>query len=86
MLVKIGNILLDPNEISSVNKTSCFDSTDRGSYNIQIVYKSNVVKNFKSYEIGLDYDTFVNTLLELQEKQNDDHLLRLMIISQSINK
>lgn len=86
MLIKIGNILLDLNDISSISKTHCFDQTYRGSYNIQIVYKSNVVKNFKSDEIGLDYDTFINTVLELQEKQNDDHLLRLMIISQSMNK
>lgn len=86
MLIKIGNILLDLNDISSISKTHCSDPTYRGSYNIQIVYKSSIVKNFKSDEIGLDYDTFINTVLKLQEKQNDDHLLRLMIISQSINK
>lgn len=84
MLMKIGNILLDPNEVVSVSKTHTNDPND--SYNIQIVYKNGVVKNFKLYEIVLDYDTFVNTLLELQEKLNDDHLLRLMIISQSMNK
>lgn len=84
MLIKIGKILLDLNEVISVSKVYTKDSND--SYNIQIVYKNGVVKNFKLYEIGLDYDTFVNTFLELQEKQNNDHLLRLMIISQSMNK
>ena len=84
MLMKIGKILLDPNEVVSVSKTYTNDPND--SYNIQIVYKNGVVKNFKLYEIVLDYDTFVNTLLELQEKLNDDHLLRLMIVSQSMNK
>ena len=68
MLIKIGNILLDLNDISSISKTHCSDPTYRGSYNIQIVYKSSIVKNFRSDEISLDYDTFINTVLELQEK------------------
>lgn len=57
-MIKVGNILIDPNDISSIHldKTSSCTHKDRGN---QIIYKNGVVKNFIDKELGMSYDEFI---------------------------
>ena len=55
-MIKIGNILIDPNSIITVLK-------DKDA--IQIIYKNGVVKNFASSSIGIPYTQFIDELIEL---------------------
>ena len=58
-MIKIGNILIDPNSIITVLK-------DKDA--IQIIYKNGVVKNFNSSSIGIPYTQFIVELIELSER------------------
>ena len=62
-MIKVGNILIDPNDISSIHldmkTTPPVSNHERGCQVIQVVYKSGVVKNFSSAEIGMSYNDFI---------------------------
>ena len=68
-MIKIGNILSDPDSIVTVLK-------DKDA--IQIIYKNGVVKNFTSSSIEIPYTQFIDELIELSEKKEDRKLLKLL--------
>lgn len=68
-MIKIGNILIDPNSIVTILK-------DKDA--IQIIYKNGVVKNFTSSSIEIPYTQFIDELIELSEKKEDRKLLKLL--------
>ena len=87
-MIKVGNILLDPNDISSVHqdlKAPVPDNTRRGIQIIQIIYKNGVVKNFTSAEIGMSCSDFINKVLEETKKSEDSHILKLMAAVKSLS-
>ena len=87
-MIKVGNILLDPNDISSVHqdlKTPVFDEKRRGVQVIQIIYKNGVVKNFTSAEIGMSCSDFIDKVLEETKKSEDSHILKLMATVKSLS-
>ena len=67
-MIKIGNILIDPDSIVTILK-------DKDA--IQIIYKNGVVKYFASSSIGIPYTQFIDELIELSEKKEDRKLLGL---------
>ena len=79
-MIKIGNILIDPNEIVSIHRDlkAPISDRDRGFDIIQIIYKNGVVKNFTSAEIGMNYPSFVDELLKNQDKEETDRIFRMM--------
>jgi hypothetical protein len=87
-MIKVGNILLDPNDISSIHqdlKTPVFDEKRRGVQVIQIIYKNGVVKNFTSAEIGMSCSDFIDKVLEETKKSEDSHILKLMAAVKSLS-
>lgn len=86
-MIKIGNILINPEDISSVHEElkSHSDVKMKGIQIIQIIYKNGVVKNYTSQEIGMNYSDFINTLLELKNKEETNRIFRLMTALKSIN-
>ena len=68
-MIKIGNILIDPDSIVTILK-------DKDA--IQIIYKNGVVKNFAPSSIGIPYTQFIDELIELSEKKEDRKLLKLL--------
>ena len=76
-MIKIGNILIDYDSIDTVLKTVPADR-ERGVEYIQVIYKSGVVKNIKSYELGMSCDEFIETLEKEHSKEADKQLLKLM--------
>ena len=87
-MIKVGNILLDPNDISSIHqdlKASVPDNTRRGIQIIQIIYKNGVVKNFTSVEIGMSCSDFISKVLEETKKSEDSHILKLMAAVKSLS-
>ena len=80
-MIKVGNILIDPNDISSIHldmKSIPTSYREKGSQNIQIIYKSGVVKNFTSAEIGMSYSDFINSFMEIKEKEESDKIFRMI--------
>lgn len=80
-MIKVGNVLIDPNDISSIHldmKSTPTSYRERGSQNIQIIYKSGVVKNFTSAEIGMSYLDFINSFMEIKEKEESDKIFRMI--------
>lgn len=86
-MIRIGNILINPEDISSVHEDLRYQSDPkmRGIQTIQIIYKNGVVKNYTSQEIGMSYNDFLNALMELKEKEETDRLFRFMAALKSIN-
>jgi sulfatase maturation enzyme AslB (radical SAM superfamily) len=86
-MLKIGNILINPEDISSVHEELKYHSDLKmeGIQIIQIIYKNGVVKNYTSQEIGMNYSDFINTLLELKNKEETNRIFRLMTALKSIN-
>lgn len=88
-MIKVGNILINPDDISSIHQDrKTLDPTNnrtRGLHVIQIIYKSGVVKNITSAEVGMSYNDFINAILELDKKKEDDRLFRLMAAIKSMN-
>lgn len=87
-MIKIGNILIDPNDISSIHldmKSNPVSDRDRGFHIIQIIYKNGVVKNFSSSEIGMSYYDFIDSFLKIKEKEETDRIFRIMTAIKSIN-
>lgn len=85
-MIKVGNILIDPNDISSIHRELKYNVNDRtrGVETIQIIYKSGVVKNFTSQEVGLSYSNFIDCFLKFKEKEETDRIFRMMVASQPI--
>lgn len=86
-MIKVGKILINPDDISSVHEDIRYpeDTKMRGIQHIQIIYKSGVVKNISSQEIGMGYNDFINELMKLKEKDEDNRIFRLMAAIKSIN-
>ena len=76
-MIKIGNILINPDSIDTVLK-------DKDA--IQIIYKNGVVKNFFGNTIGIPYTQFIDELLELSEKKDDKNLLKLLTMLNNYKK
>lgn len=85
-MIKVGNILIDPNDISSIHKELKYNINDKphGIETIQIIYKNGVVKNFTSQEIGMSYSAFVDAFMQIKEKAENDRVFRMMAAVQSI--
>ncbi len=86
-MIKVGNILINPEDISSVHEDLRYpsDSKMRGMQTIQIIYKNGVVKNYTSQEIGMNYNDFLNALIELKDKEETDRIFRFMAAIKSTN-
>lgn len=86
-MIRIGNILINPEDISSVHEDLRYQSDPkmRGIQTIQIIYKNGVVKNYTSQEIGMSYNDFINALMELKDKEESDRIFRFMAALKSIN-
>lgn len=84
-MIKVGNILIDPNDISSIHRELKYNINDktRGIETIQIIYKNGVVKNFTSQEIGMSYSNFIDNFLKIEEKVETDKMFRIMAMLQS---
>lgn len=76
-MIKVGNILIDYDSIDTVLRTDPANR-ERGVDNIQVIYKSGVVKNIKSYELGMSCDEFMKALEKEHSKASDKQLLKLM--------
>ena len=86
-MIRIGNILINPEDISSVHEDLRYQSDPkmRGIQTIQIIYKNGVVKNYTSQEIGMSYNDFINALMKLKDKEETDRIFRFMAALKSIN-
>jgi hypothetical protein len=82
-MIKVGNILINPNDISSVHK-EMKSVHPVSNPTIQIIYKNGVVKNFTSAEIGMSYEDFITTLLSNQDKEETDRIFRMMAALKSV--
>lgn len=87
-MIKVGNILIDPNDISSIHQDlkpqDSYNNKTRGMQVIQIIYKNGVVKNFTSAEIGMSYEDFITILLSNQDKEETDRIFRMMAALKSV--
>lgn len=81
-MIKVGNILIDPNDISSIHQDlKALDPGNpktRGFHVIQVIYKNGVVKNFTSAEIGMSYNDFIDSFMKIKEKDESDRIFRMM--------
>ncbi len=77
-MLKIGKILIDYDSIATIVQD--FNKNEQGVEVIQIVYKNGVVKNFRSNEIGMNYEMFIKTLEDIKQKEEDKHLLKLSVL------
>ena len=88
-MIRVGNMLINPDDISSVHRDmKALDPTNdrtRGLHVIQIIYKSGVVKNITSAEVGMSYNDFIDALMKATAKRDDDKIFRLMAAVKSIN-
>ena len=78
-MIKIGNILIDPDSVDTIVKESKNrPDKERGFEVIQIIYKSGVVKNFTNIEIGLSFNELLDQFTKITNKQEDTKLLKLV--------
>lgn len=86
-MIKIGNILIDPNDISSIHEEIklATDVKFRGNQIIQIIYKNGIVKNFNSQEIGMSYSEFIEQFMKESEKRETDRIFKTIIGLNSLN-
>ena len=86
-MIKVGKILINPEDISSVHEDMRYEADNkmRGIQYIQIIYKSGVVKNITSSEIGMSYTAFIEELMKLKEKDEDNKIFRFMAAIKSMN-
>lgn len=86
-MIRIGNILINPEDISSIHEElkPTTDVKFRGTQIIQIIYKNGVVKNFTSQEIGMFYLDFVEYFIKEYEKQKENELFKKLIALKSLN-
>lgn len=83
-MIKIGNILIDPNDISSVHQ-EMKSIHPVSNQPIQIIYKNGVVKNFTLAEVGMSYSDFIDSFLKIKEKEETDRIFRIMAAIKSAN-
>ena len=83
-MIRIGNILINPEDISSVHE-EMKSVHPVPNQTIQIIYKNGVVKNYTSQEIGMSYNDFINALMELKDKEETDRIFRFMAALKSVN-
>lgn len=83
-MIKVGRMLINPDDISSVHE-DMKSIHPVPNQTIQIIYKNGVVKNYTSQEIGMDYNDFINELMKLKEKDEDNRIFRLMAAIKSMN-
>ena len=83
-MIRIGNILIEPNDISSIHQ-EMKSIHPVSNQTIQIIYKNGVVKNFTTAEIGMDYESFIEVFVKNQEKEETDRIFRLMAALKSAN-
>lgn len=80
-MIRVGNILIDYNSIDTVVRTSPSDKpNERGVETIQIIYKSGVVKNVKSCELGMNFKDFINELEKVNKQAEDKKLLKMSLM------
>ena len=86
-MIKVGKILINPEDISSVHEDMRYEADNkmRGIQYIQIIYKSGVVKNITSRELGMGYNAFIEELMKLKEKDEDNRIFRFMAAIKSMN-
>ena len=86
-MIKVGKMLINPEDISSVHEDMRYqaDPKMRGIQTIQIIYKNGVVKNITSQEIGIGYNAFIEELMKLKEKDEDNRIFRFMAAIKSMN-
>ena len=86
-MIKVGKMLINPEDISSVHEEIKYqaDPKMRGIQTIQIIYTSGVVKNITSQEIGMGYNDFIEELMKLKEKDEDNRIFRFMAAIKSMN-
>lgn len=86
-MIKVGKILINPEDISSVHEDMRYEADNkmRGIQYIQIIYKSGVVKNITSHELGMSYTAFIEELMKLKEKDEDNRIFRFMAAIKSMN-
>lgn len=81
-MIKVGNILINPNDISSIHRDlKTLDPRNdktRGLDVIQIIYKNGVVKNFTSAEVGMSYNDFIDSFIKIKEKDEVNTILRTL--------
>lgn len=79
-MIRIGNILINPDDVSSIHQDIKLppDDRQRGFHIIQIIYKNGVVKNFNSREIGMSYPQFIEEFMNETKKAEDRKLLKVM--------
>jgi hypothetical protein len=82
-MIKVGNILIDYDSIDTILRCVPCSNREQGVETIQVIYKSGVVKNMKSYEIGMNYDTFIKELEEIRQKEEDKKLMKLSLMFNS---
>ena len=86
-MIRIGNILIDPFDISSIHEElkPTTDIKFKETQIIQIIYKNGVVKNFTSREIGMSYLDFIEYFMKECEKQKENELFKKLIALKSLN-
>ena len=86
-MIKVGKMLINPEDISSVHEDMRYqaDPKMRGIQTIQIIYKNGVVKNYTSQEIGMGYNAFIEELMKLKEKDEDNKIFRFKAAIKSMN-
>lgn len=86
-MIRIGNILINPFDISSIHEELKLttDVKFRGTQIIQIIYKNGVVKNFTSQEIGMSYLDFIEHFMKECEIQKENELFKKLIAVKSLN-
>lgn len=86
-MIKIGKILINPDDISSIHEEikPVTDVKLRGIQIIQIIYKNGVIKNFNSQEIGMGYSEFIEQFIKESEKRETDRIFKTIIGLNSLN-
>lgn len=86
-MIRIGNILINPSDISSIHEELKLinDVKYKGTQIIQIVYKNGVIKNFTAQEIGMSYLDFIEHFMRECEIQKENELFKKLIAVKSLN-
>ena len=72
-MIKIGKILIDPNSIDTILKDfKLSPNREKDVFNVQIIYKSGVVKNIPSCDLGMSYDEVKKYVVNRVEQLNID--------------
>lgn len=78
-MIQIGRILIDPNGIDTILRDlKPVPGRGKGIFNVQIIYKSGVVKNIPSCDLEMSYDDFLDTFIKYSKQAEDAKILRIM--------